>query len=132
LLIFRTIFFIFCADVKGSNSFDFPEYADSFTLFLNSFLSGSLIPILAMGICGVIYKRCTLYWIAAVLQQASCVCWYAKIITRPGEHLDAVYFAYDLTLVTLTFWIIREHNVTKLLRNLAKGTTTATVRVTEC
>ena len=118
LLIFRTVFFIFCADVRGQFESD---YTDSFTLFLNSFLSGSLIPILSMGICGVIYKRCTLFWIAAVLQQASCLCWYAKIITRPGMQLDAIYFAYDLNLVTLTWWIVREHNVAKLLHTLAQG-----------
>lgn len=128
LLIFRTIFFIFSADVRGNVDDDYP---DSFTLFLNSFLSGSLIPILAMGICGVIYKRCTLYWIAAILQQIACLCWYAKMITQPGQHLDAIYFAYDLTLVTITCWIIREHNVAKLLKQLANPTT-ATVRVVEC
>ena len=126
LLVFRTIFFIFFADVNGGMH---PQEEDATFIFLNSFLSGCLIPILAMGICGVIYKRSSLYVLAAALQQASFLCWYVKIVLFPGNLLDTLCFAYDLCLFMMTFWIIREHHVADMVAQLSHPSPTATVRL---
>lgn len=126
LLIMRTLFFILLTDTELEMM---NEGHRSFVLFLNSYLSGSLIPILAMGICGVLYKRCSLYWIAGILQMTACLSWYAKVVSEPGDHLDIVYFAYDLTLVVLSLWIIREHWVAQQIQRLARVSRAMTVRV---
>lgn len=122
LLLVRVVTFISFA---GMNQVSSDWNDDPFGTFTDTFLSGSLIPVLSIGIAGVLTKRSCLYWIAVLLQLCCCFCWYARTIMflpdSPAEStFQAVYFAYDLVLVTLTLWIIREHYVSNAIQLIRK------------
>lgn len=120
LHIARTVSFIFLTDMELEVESEPYNY---FVLAVNLYLSVSLIPILTMGTLGVLHMRYQTLCIAKILQLIACFAWFAKAVTRCVNHIPMAYFAYDLTLVFLTLWVMREHSLMLQMRRLMREST---------